>query len=263
MKEEEFISSGLLELYVTGSLSEVEIQEVERAMAQYPKVRQEVEAIEKGLMQLSESIGEPLSKSVWQRISEITSGFRPLSAKSSSRNWNAISGWAAAILFFGGLTYMMVKNAELSSDLRSIQTQNVVLKEKSSQSETKLAEANNLLEIIRSQDFKPVSLPGNVAVAPQAYATVYFNENDNTAYLDVKGLPAPPKGKVYQVWSLIMDPLTPRSIAILDGFEESSTKFFKVENVPNPEAFGITLEPEGGSESPTLSQLYTLGMVTP
>jgi hypothetical protein len=158
---------------------------------------------------------------------------------------------------------MMVKNAGLSSDLRSIQTQNVVLKEKSTRSEAQLAEANNLLEIIRSKDYKSVSLPGNIDVAPQAYATVYFNADDNTAYLDVKGLPAPPKGKVYQVWSLIMDPLTPRSIAVLDSFEESATKFFKVENVPHPEAFGITLEPEGGSESPTLSQLYTIGMVSP
>jgi anti-sigma factor RsiW len=54
MKEEEIISSGQLELYVTGSLSEDEIREVEEAMAQFPAVRQEVEAIERGLMRLSE-----------------------------------------------------------------------------------------------------------------------------------------------------------------------------------------------------------------
>ena len=38
---------------------------------------------------------------------------------------------------------------------------------------------------------------------------------------------------------------------------------YKFENVPDPEAFGITLEPAGGSEAPTLSQLYTLGTVSP
>ena len=60
-----------------------------------------------------------------------------------------------------------------------------------------------------------------------------------------------------------MDPLTPRSVGLLDNYESTNTKVFKLENIPDPEAFGITLEPEGGSESPTLTQLYTLGMVSP
>lgn len=263
MKEDEIIASGLLELYVTGSLSEEEIQKVEMAIGQFPKVQKEIESIEEGLMRFSESaVGEP-SSDVWKRVSQTTSQNRPLSAQTTKRNWSSITGWAAAVLFFAGLTYLMVKNAQLKSDLRTIQTQNVVLTDKATQSETKLAEANNLLEIVRSKDYKPVNLPGNLEVAPDAYAMVYFNKEENIAYLDVKGLPNPPKGKVYQVWSLIMDPLTPRSIAVLDTFESSSSKFFKVENVPDPEAFGITLEPEGGSESPTLTQLYTLGMVSP
>ncbi|MEM7187607.1 MAG: anti-sigma factor [Bacteroidota bacterium] len=158
---------------------------------------------------------------------------------------------------------MMVKNAELSSDLRSVQTKNVILEEQSSQAESELAEANTLLEVMRSKDYLPVALPGNTQVAPDAFATVYFNAETNTGYVDASGLPTPPKGKVYQVWSLIMDPLTPRSIAVLDTFESSTNKFFKMENIPAPEAFGITLEPEGGSESPTLSQLYTIGTIAP
>ena len=36
---------------------------------------------------------------------------------------------------------------------------------------------------------------------------------------------------------------------------------FTLENANESEAFGITLEPEGGSETPTLEQLYTLGAV--
>lgn len=95
------------------------------------------------------------------------------------------------------------------------------------------------------------------------YVTVYYNKEENIAYIDAKGLPTPPEGKVYQVWSLIMDPLTPGSIGLLGDFENTENKFFKIENIPFPEAFGVTLEPEGGSESPILSQLYTLGMVAP
>jgi hypothetical protein len=45
------------------------------------------------------------------------------------------------------------------------------------------------------------------------------------------------------------------------SYQFATTKVFKVANAPDAEAFGITLEPAGGSVSPTLEQLYTLGKV--
>lgn len=262
MTEEEIIASGLLELYVTGSLSNEEILEVEKAMVQYPSVKKDVVAIEAALIQLSEAAGDKVSPKVWERIIQFTQGVRPIQS-SSKRNWGSITGWAAALLFFVGLAFMLKQNSDLKDNLRTVNTKNMVLQEKTSITEAQLEEANDLLDIVRSKDFNAINLPGNTDVAPAAYATVYYNKDENIAYIDAKGLPKPPKGKVYQVWSLIMDPLTPTSIGLLEGIEEAETAFFKVENVPSPEAFGITLEPEGGSESPTLTQLYTLGMVSP
>ena len=66
---------------------------------------------------------------------------------------------------------------------------------------------------------------------------------------------------VYQVWSLTLDPLTPTSMGLLENFSEDENKIFALENPNQSQAFGITLEPEGGSESPTMEQLYTLGVV--
>jgi len=262
MTEEEIIASGLLELYVTGSLSAEEIQEVESAMAQYPSVKKEVAQIEDSLIQLSEATGGNVSSKVWERIVQFTQGVRPMNS-SPKRNWSSMTGWAAALLFFVGLAFMLKQNSDLKDKMRTVITKNMVLQEKTGITEAQLTEANDLLEIVRSKDFNAISLPGNVAVAPSAYATVYYNKKENIAYIDAKGLPKPPKGKVYQVWSLIMDPLTPRSVGILEDFELADTAFFKIENIPSPEAFGITLEPEGGSDTPTLTQLYTLGMVSP
>ena len=131
------------------------------------------------------------------------------------------------------------------------------------QTESALASSNELLDILRSKDYRSISLPGNDAVSTTAYAKVYYNDAEKVAYVDARGLPTPPRGKVYQVWSLIMQPLTPRSVGLLDGFETSESKVFRLENIPDPEAFGITLEPEGGSESPNLEQLYALGTVAP
>jgi len=57
--------------------------------------------------------------------------------------------------------------------------------------------------------------------------------------------------------------LSPTSLGTIDNFTADANKIFSIENPNQSQAFGITLEPEGGSKSPTLDQLYTLGAVSP
>ena len=98
-------------------------------------------------------------------------------------------------------------------------------------------------------------------IAPDAYVNVFWDKSSNKAYIDALGLPEPPEGMVYQVWSLTLDPLTPTSMGLLENFSEDENKIFALENPNQSQAFGITLEPAGGSETPTMEQLYTLGVV--
>ena len=66
------------------------------------------------------------------------------------------------------------------------------------------------------------------------------------------------------MWSLKLEPLTPTSLGTLDNYVAATdTSIFEVENTNESEAFGITLEPAGGSEGPNLEQLYALGAVAP
>lgn len=259
----EIIESGTLELYVTGTLSQREAMEVEDVLELYPEVKKEVEKIEAALMSLSHDASFEIPEQVWNNILQSISGVRKLPVQPKSTNWSMMTGWAAAIVFLLGIFWMMNQKNTLQNTLQVTTTENTVLKEKILRSEEALLASEDLLDIMRSKDYREINLPGNVAVSPESYAKVYYNDKEKIAYIDARGLPTPPSGKVYQVWSLIMDPLTPRSVGVLDTYETSENKVFKLENIPDPEAFGITLEPEGGSESPTLTQLYTLGMVTP
>ena len=107
---------------------------------------------------------------------------------------------------------------------------------------------------------------GGQAVSPESYAKAYWDPDNDKVYLDLSGLPEPPEGKVYQVWSLTLNPLTPTSLGTADNFKAddhnfSNFRIFVFNNMNSSQAFGITLEPEGGSISPTLEQLYTLGVV--
>jgi len=263
MTKEELISSGKLELYVCGALPSEEISEVEDAIASYPEVKKEVEEIEASLISLAETVAPPLPAMVWTSILNSIRNVRSINQSGTSTNWAAISGWAAAILCIGGIIWMLQQNNTLKEDILITTTENTELKSRIDLTEGKLTSVTDLLAIIGSKDYNAITLPGNAAVASEAFAKVYFNETEKIAYFDGTGLPKAPVGKVYQVWSLKLDPLTPTSVGLLGSISENDTGIFKFENIPDPEAFGITLEPEGGSESPTLSQLYILGTVSP
>ncbi|MBZ0327276.1 MAG: anti-sigma factor [Altibacter sp.] len=263
MSAEEIIASGKLELYVCGTLPSEEISEVEAAIATYPEVQREIEAIEASLLSLAEAVAPTLPAMIWSYILAATRSVRKIDGSAPRTNWSAITGWAAAILCIVGLFWMWKQHNGLQDDIQITTTENTQLKERIRFTEGELTDANNLLAVIRSKDYKTITLPGNQAVAPEAFAKVYYNQKDKIAYIDAGGLPVAPSGKVYQVWSLILDPLTPTSVGLLSSATGTENGVFKFENIPNPEAFGITLEPEGGSETPTLSQLYTLGAVSP
>ena len=262
MNPEEIIASGILEMYVCGSLPQDEIQEVEQAIADFPEVKKEVEIIEQSLLHLAEAVAPPVQTMTWTHILNAIRNINNGDGKVKTLNWPAITGWAAAILFMGGIMWLFNQNNKLNDSLQVTTTENTILKEEKSTIENQLADNNEILEILRSKEYQAYTLPGNQAVAPEAFAKVYLNKKENIAYIDAKGLPAPPRGKVYQVWSLKMEPLTPTSVGLITEQNQLGEGIYKFVNFPDPEAFGITLEPEGGSETPTLSQLYILGAVS-
>jgi len=266
MNEEEIIASGILELYVCGSLSNDDIREVEIAIDKFPNLKKEVEIIESSLITLAENVSPPLSSIVWTYIlNAISSGTNADSTTGTNEktfNWAGVTGWAAAILLLGGLFWVMNQKNTLEEKVEFTTTENTELEDQLQNSQQELLETENVLAVLRSDDYNTVILPGNDAVAPEASAKVFYNKEEGIAYIDAKSLPTPPKGKVYQVWSLILEPLTPSSMGLLEGLSAVQTDLYKFEKFPIAEGFGITLEPEGGSETPTLSQLYVLGTVS-
>ena len=266
MKKDELIASGKLEMYVNGSLGEEEVMEIRQAIADHPEVKKEVELIEITYMSLGEALAPTIPAMVWTKILQVTGKVKRLGSSGGSKiNWGAISGWAAAIVCIGGIFWMLDQNNTLEENIQLTTNENTILKDKTEAIQGELTEVTDLLKILGSKNYNTYTLPGNPEVAPTAFAKVHYSESENIAYIDAKGLPAPPEGKVYQVWSLIMEPLTPTSVGLLDGYSTSQgeTGIFKFENIASLDAFGITLEPEGGSQSPTLSELYTIGNITP
>ncbi|MBO0341387.1 anti-sigma factor [Flagellimonas profundi] len=263
MDVKEYIASGKLELYVAGALSPEENLEVQHYAIQYPEIRKEIEEIEKAVLELTKAASPKMPQDGFAKIkAEIDDviPFTPEGSKTKRTTWGNYLGWAASILLAVGLFWMYNENAKLKSEIELTNQEKQSLEDILSETQEEVTTTESLLEDIRDKDVTVIALGGQT-VSPESYAKAYWNKEEQKVIIDAKGLPEPPDGFTYQVWSLKLDPLTPTSIGLLDDFASQDTKLFTLENANESEAFGITLEPEGGSETPTLEQLYTLGAV--
>lgn len=260
MTSKEYIDTGILELYVFGKLSDDEILEVKEMIAKHPDVKQEVIAIEDAVIDLSQSVAPRLSAVNYEKIRNQLLEKRKVIEMKPKSSWSSYIGWVAAAVLVVGFGLQFNKLNESNQVIDKLGTEKSAMQESIIDLELQKKEAETVLAIIRDNNNQAIALAGQ-AVSPNSYAKAYYNKVTKAVYVDVAGLPTPPEGKVYQVWALKLSPLIPTSIGVLDNFTADNTKIFKVDNAQDAEAFGITLEPAGGSVSPTLEQLYTLGKV--
>lgn len=260
-----YIESGILELYVAGTLSEKENKEVYELMLQYPEIQKEVIAIESAIVKLTASVSQKTNKestfqAIKSKLNQSNTDTKVISIVKPKYNWLTYTGWAASVVLAVGLLWTANQNNTLKSDIQVAETQQELLEIQIEKSKNSLYEANTLITVLRDDNIKQIPLAGQGNFAT-TYAKVYWDKNSQRIFLDAQGLPEPPPGKVYQVWSLKLSPLTPTSLGTIDSFTADENKIFEINNPNESEAFGITLEPAGGSETPTMEQLYTLGVV--
>ncbi|UKA57573.1 anti-sigma factor [Arthrobacter sp. FW306-2-2C-D06B] len=81
-------------------------------------------------------------------------------------------------------------------------------------------------------------------------ATVSISSSKNAVVVRMNGVPAPPAGKVYQMWLIPKDGSDPVSQGLMDAKALSHPAV--VSGIASAASIGITVEPVGGSKKPTL-----------
>ncbi|PIB39452.1 anti-sigma factor domain-containing protein [Maribacter sp. 4G9] len=264
MNVQEYIATGILELYVAGVLTEKENLEIAAYAEEYPEIKAEILAIENAILELTRrsSTVNPYSfDTLKPKLGNLESDTSVIPLKKEASNWTSYVGWAASVLLAIGLFWVYTQNENLKSEIQLVNQQNQELEQQIADSDASLEKTQELLNTLRDKDIAVIPLGGQ-EVSPSSYAKAYWNKQEEKVFIDAQGLPEPPDGFVYQVWSLKLSPLTPTSMGLLEDFATDDNKVFALNNPNDSEAFGITLEPEGGSESPTLEQLYALGVVS-
>ncbi|GAA4438305.1 hypothetical protein GCM10023188_33570 [Pontibacter saemangeumensis] len=275
MNNEDYIASGVLELYAAGALGTEERLEVERKAAESPEVRAALqEAIEVmehyaalHAVQPPAALKERVMNQVLPAQPSPEDTLEETALRSLYPDDEPDSGpykwmFAASIVLFllsGFMSFRFYQNWQdaeerLAQALASEQT----LAQNYQTASYQLNQQEQILRVLRDGDYRPVKLQG-VEAHPEANALVYWNPEQQKVYIDAVQLPAPPAGKQYQLWALLDGkPINAGLISLENG---SASAMQAMKDIPAAQAFAVTLEPVGGSENPTLEQLFVMGEV--
>jgi anti-sigma-K factor RskA len=262
MTEKDLIESGDLEAYVCGVLSEEESAVISESIRGNKLLREEVERIENCYMKIAQGVAPQGNEhNVFDRLLKVIDASETNETANSSKF--KFVGWAAAIALLLSSAYLYTSlndsnqlNTELQQQITQTEQTNEILNNEIKDVNDLNADFSDALTFIKDKNTKKVILGGQKGFENSS-SIAFHNAVEKVTYLDVSGLPEAPADKSYQLWSLTLNPLTPTSLGVVDNSEV----MLRINNAFETQAFGITLEPKGGSPTPNLEQLYTLGII--
>jgi anti-sigma-K factor RskA len=268
----EYISSGIIESYVLGLASAEEIAEVESNMQQYPEIRAAVNEFEARLemKSLANAVTPPahLRSQIFDAINADTdtttkiAPIRNINTAPSNNNVRNMSTWkyvaaASVILFIASSVmnfyfYNNYRTAETS--YRSLLAERTTMQASINSMQTKMTELDSSIDMIKDPAMAVIKMPG-IAGKENTMATVYWDTRSKDVYVLSNVLPKAPSGKQYQLWAMV------DGKPVDAGMIGDCAALCRMKNIPRAQAFAITLEKQGGSPTPDLTQLYVMGKV--
>ncbi|MEM6963489.1 MAG: anti-sigma factor [Bacteroidota bacterium] len=267
MTKEEFLKTGLCEQFVLGLTTPEESALVVKMLEKHPELMSDCMKLENCMEKYARAHAitppEGLRKTILDKIDEVAGDQLPTTNKntSTSRGGIFIPTWAAVamaasfvgVLFFSFFAWDGKSSAEskfsfLETEYRKFQEDcSAVKKERKA-----YASLNNFLQ---DPETIHVHLRGTQN-APDALAVVFWNETKDNAYLKLVNLPPPPQGKTYQMWADINDKMVD-----MGTFKYTPEELITVPYMVNAASLNVTLEKEGGSDHPDVSQLMINGVI--
>ncbi|HMQ48033.1 MAG TPA: anti-sigma factor [Saprospiraceae bacterium] len=251
-----YISSGILEQYVLDKLPESQRLEVEGMARAYPEVQAEIDAIETALESYALSQAVTPSDDLLDKIQSRLTPKTPAKTLPVASKLPLILGAIIGLLLMGAIYYLYTsgnkEKAAKTALLEQLLQQEIECDEVAQENRRLLEQLN----ILRDPSNQTIIMRGT-PLSPKAVASVYWNQEKQTAYLDVIELPEHDQEKQYQLWAIV--DTGPQSLGVFDLPAADTIVFNTLEFVDNPAAFAVTLEPRGGSVGPTLDAMYVLG----
>ena len=227
----------LKEAYALGALSEEERREVEDYLGKHPELHAEVDDLESvaNLLALAPQEHEPspkLRRDLLNSISSSSPGTTPAADPSAGqtglRRLFGPGGLAAAAALALVAIGMFAWNASLQEENRTLQG------ELEGQQKSYALQSTGAAQEVRGE---------------------VVRLGDERAVLVAEDLPSPPEGETYEAWILRED--VPEPAGLFEPNDTGSAAAPLEGSIEGADAVAVTVEPSGGSYSPTSDPLMT------
>lgn len=261
MNIDTYISTGLIENYVLGAVSEEEKAEIEHLAKEHPSIKAEIEACKNALlsyiMEFEETPPVELKNQVLDKIEDLSEeeNSKTIHVKLSTKVFLA----AAVVLLlisFGFNIFFYQNWQNTKQELQIARNEQLKITQDLDIQKANYEKLAQNMDMISNPKMKQVSLEG-LPEFPKTAVALFWDTESKDVYLQVKNLPKPPKGKQYQLWSI--DGEIVEDAGVFEMKDENTT-IYKMKNVPKANAFAITLEKEGGVPVAE-GAMYVLGKV--
>jgi anti-sigma-K factor RskA len=235
-----------LALYALGSLRTNEQAEVERHLEECTACRTELQRLRGDMALLALSVAGPLPpQRARVRLLAGVSREPRLKLGARKRSWWAPLPWVAVAALALIATWLWQQNSGLREEIASLRSE-------SGEQLSQLQRAREVVDTLTATGAMRVTLVA-AKTPPQPQGKAFYVRDRGTLVFMANNLPALPAQKAYELW-LIPVQGAPLAAGV---FKPDARGGATVINPPLPagteaRAFAITVEPEGGSPTPTM-----------
>lgn len=265
-----YIASGKLELFVLGELGEREREEVLRMARLYPEIRKELDQIEEAMFQLDEMTGKAPSPAVRNKVFQTLSQdfsekngptIKPLESKTVSiQPWKAYFAAASlvAIVAITTAVYYVIQYRDANQKYVSLVQDREFLAQEMEQYKANFERTDTQLETLLTGNYQKIQMKGqDLPMQKDASVDVWWDPSAQKVFVSVNTLAGLDPQFDYQLWAI--GDQGPVGIGLVSSEQKFTLQ--QMEAVAAAGAFAITIEPKGGSQSPTLEKLVVIGNV--
>jgi anti-sigma-K factor RskA len=275
-----YISSGIIESHVAGLVSESEAREVEAAIQQYPEVKAAADAVrydmEKYVQMWAVKPPPGLKKKLMDRLNEVEEEVVVPPVRENVRveeeeersmmpqgpvlkMWQYGAVASIILLVISGVMNLVIMGRmdEYKEKYSKLEEEQVALYAEKDAFSTRYQQMQKEMDLMKDPHLKWIRMQG-VGKHTDIVATIGWNPQSKETYILAQSLPEPPSDKQYQLWAIVKGHPVDAGVFELGNMAKAMQK---VKEVANAQVFAVTLENKGGSDKPTLDQMFVAGKV--
>ena len=244
--------SGILEQFVLGQSTLVEVETINTYLTKYPELRTDIDEIETSLVYYSEAYAALPPEGLISQVKDAISFTKPSGVSSTTKSVNpSTSGttnrWIAGLLALALAASAYLLNSN-SNKQQTIDEQRQLIID--CQEEGKLtSQRMAIIEHINAKGTEAISIEPTPNY-PETGIIIYVNAEKKQNILQINSLPQLAANESFQLWSLGSGDPKP-----MDVFDTLGSKFLSSGFVGESTAYAITIEKKGGSQTPNLEKL--------